>query len=394
MKKLAWVHSHFYNWMGGTKFILEVVKRLKKDMDVEIFIQNGNPEYIAKFEKEWIIVHNLHSLSTNSSVFWAFLPFFCWRDEKKLQNLLEKGGFDSVMTSMFPMNYIATKLHGFRIFQYCYEPFAFFWDSEMLRLYNIINRILLKILRFFYWNIDIKATQFSSIIFTLVPETQNSINKIYSKESICTYLWVDVNFFNKKNSEKVPENIKKKIRWKKVLLHSNDFTPVKRLDFVLEIMEKLVLKDKNIVCLITISVPEINNIENLKQKIIAKWLSDNVIILWFVDYELLPIYYSIARMWLYTGTSQWWWTSAASLTVLEWMACWLPFIRTNDTLFEVLDWVNWFLLDPYDINSWINTIIENIDNNEKLELLSKNWVEHIKRNYNWVNVSNIIINNL
>jgi len=42
------------------------------------------------------------------------------------------------------------------------------------------------------------------------------------------------------------------------------------LDFVLEIMEKLVLKDKNIVCLITISVPEINNIENLKQKIIAK----------------------------------------------------------------------------------------------------------------------------
>jgi len=52
MKKLAWVHSHFYNWMGGTKFILEVVKRLKKDMDVEIFIQNGNPEYIAKFEKE------------------------------------------------------------------------------------------------------------------------------------------------------------------------------------------------------------------------------------------------------------------------------------------------------------------------------------------------------
>jgi len=380
--------------MWGTKFVLEVVKRLQKKVDIEIFIQNWDPKIIKKFTDEWIKVNNFRSLSTNSKLFWFFLPYICIKNANTLQNELKRWRFDTVVTNMFPMNYIATKLKWFNIYQYCYEPFAFFWDKEMLKWYGFMFRFILKILKLLYGKLDIYWTKYGKKVFTLVPEISDSIRNIYGINSIVTYLWIDTDFFSKKDWSLIPVVIKNIVKAKKILLHSNDFTPIKRLDFVLQIMKEIKKKRNDIVCLITTSIPDKNKLKQLQEKIEKMWIDDVIIVLGFVDYNLLPQYYSISDLWLYTWTSQGCWTSAASLTVLEWMACWLPFLRTNDTDHEVLDKINWFLLDPYDLQKWADTILTNIDNHQLLQDFSKNASNHIITKYNRDSVADIIFTNL
>ncbi|MEI6774013.1 MAG: hypothetical protein WCL18_04335 [bacterium] len=50
-------------------------------------------------------------------------------------------------------------------------------------------------------------------------------------------------------------------------MHSNDFTPIKRLDFVLQIMKEIKKKRNDIVCLITTSIPDKNKLKQLQEKI-------------------------------------------------------------------------------------------------------------------------------
>src|SRR5574340_84263 len=137
--KIAWLHSHFYNWMGGTKFVLEVTRHLQKFAPVEIFFQNGSPRVIKNFPDAGIVVHNLRSLSTSSPIFWLGLPFFCRRDARQLEKALEQEGFTIVVSSMFPMNHIARLTRSAHIYQYCFEPFAFFWDPVMVESHGLVR---------------------------------------------------------------------------------------------------------------------------------------------------------------------------------------------------------------------------------------------------------------
>ncbi|EKD29979.1 MAG: Glycosyl transferase, group 1 family [uncultured bacterium (gcode 4)] len=387
MKKLAWIHSHFYNWMGGTKFILEVVKRLKKDMEVEIFIQNGNPEYIAKFEKEWIVVNNLHSLSTNSSIFWAFLPFFCWRDAKKLQILLEKGGFDSVMTSMFPMNYIATKLHGFRIFQYCYEPFSFFWDDRMIRHFSFFYRLFLMVLKFFYGGLDRKGATRNDKIFTLSEITQRQILEVYGKDSVYTYEGVDTTFFKSTKKKEIFD----KYGDNRIIMHCTDFTPIKRTDLAFRVLPLLVKKYPNIKLLITHTLS--NLWEKAKYEKLAKslWVANHYEFLGFVDYELLPAYYTLADVVIQPSVNQ-----PQSLPVKEALACETPVVRWWEESVEFTSEDHCgFVVNSENLEELYSAIDSILSmSGEEYKKMGKNGRNLVEKKFSWDAIAHLIHKNI
>ena len=145
------------------------------------------------------------------------------------------------------MNYIATKLHGFRIFQYCYEPFSFFWDDRMIRHFSFFYRLFLMVLKFFYGGLDRKGATRNDKIFTLSEITQRQILEVYGKDSVYTYEGVDTTFFKSTKKKEIFD----KYGDNRIIMHCTDFTPIKRTDLAFRVLPLLVKKYPNIKLLIT-----------------------------------------------------------------------------------------------------------------------------------------------
>ena len=47
---IIWLHSHFLYWMGGTKFVYEVIKNLKEDYKIRVIVENSTEESINKYK--------------------------------------------------------------------------------------------------------------------------------------------------------------------------------------------------------------------------------------------------------------------------------------------------------------------------------------------------------
>lgn len=345
--------------MWWNKFILEVVKRLNKknDITVEIFIQNGNPKFIKKLTDEWIKVHNLWSLSTNRGLFWFFLPIICKNNAKKLQKLLEKWWFDTVITSMMPMNYIATKLKWFKVYQYCYEPFSFFRDKEMISKFWFFHRCLLYILKMCYWRLDRMWVRLSNKVFTLSKVTRDQIKDVYWKDSIITYEWVDSDFFK----PTIDKSIFEKYRNCKIIFHTTDFTPIKRTDIIFDLLPDIVKRVPTVKVLISSTVRDERDIQKYSKFAEKMWLRNNFEFLWFINYELLPVYYTLANLAFQPSVNQ-----PQSLPVKEALACWTPIIRgyAKEVEFEEKDGVG-FCIDIENKKLLLEKIIEVLNYDEK-----------------------------
>jgi glycosyltransferase involved in cell wall biosynthesis len=388
--KILWMHSHFFHWMGGTVFIYELLKKIRKDCLVEIVVQNGNANVIKKFTDGGYTVHNLKSPSTNSRLFW--LGFFknCNDDAAKVQKIIDLNDFDTLITSMFPANFIAKKLKNINTYQYCYEPYATFWDPIHVKNLTFFKRYIAYILKLLFARYDILAVRNALKVFALSPETKQSIDTTYNVKSFVTYLGVDLNFYRHLKNE----SISKEFKENQVLLHNTDFSPPKGTGFLLDCMPEIVSNIPNIKLLITCSLNSPKEIKKLSYKIEQKGLSKNVSVLGWVEYELLPCYYSLADLIIYPGTSDGGGASAVSLFVLEAMACGTPCLRSNDSKTEVLDGVNGELFNPLDHNEFINKCITLLNDQELLNLYSSRCRTYVEGKYSWESAAKIVLHNL
>src|SRR3989337_625543 len=128
-KNVIWLHSHFLYWMGGTKFIYQVISEIKKS---------------RKIGKIIIGVERSSKLIKKNNL--------------KLKDTI-------VISSMFPMNVVA-EFSGIKHIQNCYEPFAFFYDEEFISQFSWLRKIFLKILALIYIPLDTWATKRAEVLLT------------------------------------------------------------------------------------------------------------------------------------------------------------------------------------------------------------------------------------
>jgi len=373
--------------MWWTKFILEVVKRLKQKVEVEIFIQNWDPRIIKKFTDEWIKVHNLNSLSTNKGLFWLFFPFFCKKHSDILQQQMQVWKFDTVITSMFPMNYIATKLKGLKIYQYCYEPFALFRDKEMISNYRFSRRCILYVLKMLYWRFDKIWVKGSKQIFTLSNVTKEQIKHVYWKESVITYEGVDTDFFK----PTINKTIFEKYKNYNIIFHTTDFTPIKRTDVIFDLLPDIVEKVPNVKVLISSTVVDEKEIKKYTKSMEKKGLKNHFEFLGFLEYDKLPVYYTLAKVSLQPSVNQ-----PQSLPVKEALACWTPVIRwyAKEVEFDEKDKV-WFCIDINDRKLLLEKIIECLNYNKTTRReISMRARKLVMEKFTWESVTNKIYFNL
>jgi len=384
MKKLQiiWLHSHLSNWGGGTKFVYNVTKELSKNHSVSIFVQKSSKEIIYEFEKIPIPVTTLSKSSTGSFSFWLNFEKQIKKEISILKDNNDK--FDIVISSMFPMNIVGNSICLPHI-QYCFEPFAFFWDKFMIKNLPFYKRSFLTFLIKKFRKKDLESTKKSEIILTVNSGTKQWIKEIYKKDSIPTLLGVDTTYFNKI----LDKDLQKKYANKKIIIHSTDWTPLKRTNWIIDQFVDIQKKLNDSILLITEVITTGKERDLALKKI--KEHNLNVILCGFVSQEMLPKYYSLADVAVYAGIGQG--ASSASLFVLECMSCETSVIRTNDTNEEVQHNKTGYLFEASDTVNFQKYLLELLTDASLREKFGKNGRQFIEENYSWKKVSDIFEKN-
>ena len=376
-KKIVWLYTHLLFWTGGTRFVLEVTKRLKGFYDICIIVEKASPEIKNECRQNGIEVREIGLLTSTSLIYWLIFPLMLKLHERRIRKEIMDA--DIVISGMFPMNVIATRLEKPTI-QNCWEPFAFFYDEQMINGFSFSKRTLLRMLAVLYSRLDIAATRKSNVVTTLNYSTEEWVRRVYGRSGIKTYMGVDTDFFMPTST-----SLSKK-KGKKVILHSTDYTLMKGTGYLIEALPLIVEKMVDVKVLIT------NTVENEKERTgilkRAEMLEVDKYIEFIgtVPYKKLPEYYSFADLVAFTGHPESIGTTA-SLSVLEAMACETPVVRSTGCDEEVEDGISGILVDPRNKVKLADAIIKILSDEDLAKKMGKEGRNRVLTIYNWDSVS-------
>lgn len=402
-KKIIWFYPHLRFFMGGTVHLLEQLKEIKRrGIEVSLIINTGDPQIIDKFRKEGNLkVNNLNTFCTNDFIYWVFFPIFLFIDLFRIYHIVKKELNQNnnkqvvFFATLFPSNLIAfilSRLFQKKYFFYCYEPFPFFHDKQYINKQPFFQRFILKVLSFLYGWLDIVSVKKAERVFTSNFIKRKLIKKVYGKDSVITFLGIDIKKF-----KHIPESrnfVLKKYKYKYLIYHSTDYTTTKNTDKAIEIIKQVVNKEKDVLLLISSTQPKNPNRKTYFDLVKKYGLEKYVKFLGLLPREHLPFYYSASICYLFTATLD---MHSTSLPNLEAMSCQTPVIRPYlkeklDSEFQ--DGEAGYLVNinnPKEVAQKIIYLINNLDIRKKMGIRGREIIEH---KYTWRSVVEKIINNL
>lgn len=382
-KKIFWLHSHTLMSTGGTRFIHEVSRELSKKYQVELFVERTSQEWRSNFESNNVVVTEISNITSTSLLYWIFFPYFLIKNFFTLKNNIKSS--DVVITTMFPFNFIASLLTKNHIY-YCFEPFAFFYDSDLMKENGNIKYSLLLILKSIYSWIDKIGTKKSKLLLAINPSVGAYIANIYSRTpDAYSYLGVDTKHFKQTNTSK-----NKKVTF----FHSTDYTPLKGTNYLITALGYLSEEKNNFVVQISESI-----VNSEEKKKISGYLEKNgmlncVEFLGHLPYGDLPKYYSKADAYLFLGNPGSTGATAASLSVVEAESCGLPVIRSIGNKDEIVENKTGRYVDPRDPKELAQAMKYVIQNRNKYSKMASECKKHVRSRYTWQNVAKVFIQSI
>jgi len=378
--KVAWLYTHLLFRTGGTRFVLEVTRRLQESCDVDVIVEKASPEIKKEFSQYGIEVRETGLLTSTSMIYWLFFPLMLWINEKRVRR--ETKDADVVISGMFPMNVVAAGLNKPTI-QNCWEPFAFFYDTHMINGFTLPKRLLIKTLAALYSGTDIAGTRKSDIITTLNHSTGEWLRRVYGRDGVKTYMGVDADFFRPVSgqSSQVKRN-------EKIILHSTDYTMMKGTGYLVEALPLILDKVRDVKVVITHTVENKKERDALLKKAKTLGVDKNMEFIGTVPYDKLPEHLSHADLVAFTGHPESIGTTA-SLMVLEAMACETPVVRSIGCDEEVEDGVSGILVDPRDKVKLSGAIVKILMDKDLGKKMGKEGRNRVVTLYNWDRVCSI-----
>lgn len=386
--KIAWLHTHFLYSAGGTRYVFEVAKRLNSKYEITIFVERTSEYWKRIFEKEGIKICELLPRSSNSPLYWLLFPYYVRKEARILKEKIAP--FTLLVTSMFPMNWVAGQL-GKPHIQLCVEPFAFFYDQNLIDNLSFFKRIAVKIFAKFYRFYDLTGVFRSERLLTLNKAVAEHVRRIYGRDpSGVTYIGVDINFFKPTPNGK----LEKKYKGKKIVLHSTDYSPLKGTDFVIEAFAKVVKEVREAFLLITQVVDNPAVKKKLQKRARVLDIVDRIEFIGHVPCKILPDYYTLADIFVFAGHPESKGASQASLGVIEALACETPVVRSIGNEEEVINGKSGFLVDPRDSEVLSRAIIKILTDPKLAQEMGKEGRKWVAANYNWERVAEIFAKNI
>lgn len=383
--RIAWVHSHFLCWTGGAKFVHEVSRRLNKSIPVDILVERCSPEIREMYRSQGIEVIEINNSSSPSIIYWILFPYYLIKNILALRNMRRK--YTTFIASIFPMNFAVLAAGIKKYVAYVLEPFAFFYDRHMIAGFPFLKRVCLSLLAFFYSRLDIFGVNNAAKVLTINETTARWVNAIYGCQSTPSFLGVDTEYFSPRFN-----HLREKYAGRKTVIHSTDFTPLKRTWDAVNAIEHVRTKIPEVKLLITCTIEDKNEIEELTKYIKTNSLEDHIEILGHLSEEDLVYYYSLADVSLYVGIGRG--ASAASLFVLECMACGTPGVRTNFTHDEIEHGVSGFLYRPGDDEALNRYLIELLSNDPLRERFGHAARQRVVEQYQWDSVAQCFLDTI
>mgnify|MGYP003966871775 CR=1 FL=1 len=391
---IFWLHTHFLYWMGGTKFIYEVIKILSKKFRITIIVENTSIEAMDNYSKLDVQLLSLNKLTSTSLIYWLTLPIqIVWENIAILRlanSSLELGEKPIIVSNMFPMNvvgnYLAAKTQS-RHIQYIFEPFAFFHDQDFISNFPIFKRFLIRSLSLTYKKMDIKATKKTTSTITLNQTTAKYIREIFGVNPAISYAGINTDHFKPFASSA----LKKKYKGKQVVVHSTDYSPVKGTDKMIKIFALVKKKVPSAHLIITSTIKNPKAEQKLRNLASELKLESSVEFLGFVDYHILPQLYSLAKVLVQCSYSERSGTTSMALPVKEALSCGTLAVRYPVKNEDVVDGVTGHLVDPRDTGKMVKAIVKvmKMDTN-KYQQASRKARKSIVNKFSWKNTAESI----
>lgn len=375
--KIMWLHSHVTNASGSSKFLYNVLKELSTKFEITLFVQKAISVY-DNFEKLPIKIVVMSDCSTSDLKFW----FNFSSETKKQKNILKKtsSNFDLVISSFFPMNFIAQDLK-IKHLQFCFQPYAFFWDDELINSLPFFKRNILKYFKRKYSLFDILATKNSDIILTINNGSQNAIKKIYDKNSIPTNMGIDI------QKIELPDN-SLKLDYSKILLHSTDWSVLKNTIWLIEQFSIIQKSFPDIALMITETKIDSKE-KNKAQKLIQRKNIKNVNFLGTLSTTDYVKYLNSADLVIYSGYGS---GITTSLFVLECMGLGIPALISEQASEDIIHEKTGFIFkDSTQFHYYLKKLLED----DELRLhLGENAKKYVLEKHSWKNTATIFEKNI
>ena len=324
------------------------------------------------FKKAGINITTISKYSTDSVLFWLN---FSKQIKNEIKFLKDKSkNYDVVISSIFPMNILANSLNLPHM-QICFQPFAFFWDPLMIKKLPISKRLFVYFLKTKFGKLDINSTKQSRKILTINNGSRNSILQIYHKDSVPTFMGVDVNVVN--------VEIEKKYVGKKIILHSTDWTPLKKTSWLIQQFYLIQKKYPDVILLITEPKTD-SKLKRIELEKIKKDAIENIEFLGAVSYDVLSQYYTRADLVVYPGFGS---GITTSLFVLECMAYETPAIVSNYASEDVEAGKTGLVFNTDD--EFQKCILSLLSNDDIRLTLGRQARTYVLQKHSWPNVAKI-----
>lgn len=389
---VLWLHSHFELPTGGTKYIYEVARRMAKDRPVTMLVESASPLWRERYADAGIPLHEVGGLTSTSLAYWALFPVHLRRDLAEVDELAANGAV--IVSSFFPMPWIAGRVarrRGLRHVSLCFEPFPFFHDREVIGMYPLWKRLLLKGLHVAYGRLDSSGVTGADALVTLNESTRREIARTYGRsDATPAYAGVDTDLFRPYAENEVAHLVRRfgAGPW---VVHSTDFSPIKRTDLALRAFAECVRLDNSARLLITSTRQDPTAELQMRRLAVKLGIEDQVVMAGFLPFEDLPRVYSMGTALLQTGTSAGSGATTMSLPVKEALACGTAVVRSRATDEDVEDGVSGYLVDPNDSVEAGARLAELISDPEQAATMGLAGRDRIMRTYNWSSVVNVLL---
>jgi len=371
--KIMWLHSHVTNASGSSKFLYNILKQLSLKYEITLFVQKPISFLNDDFEKLPVRIITLGNSSTSDLKFW--LNFSSKIKNQKIFLKNQSKNFDLVISTFFPMNVIANEL-GLKHLQFCFQPYAFFWDNELIGSLPFIKKILLKYFKKQFSKLDLIATKNSKTILTINTGSKNIIKKIYGKDSTPTHMGIDI---------KKTESIKHLLNLKssKILIHSTDWSPLKNTLWLIDQFSTIQQIIPNTVLMITET--NIDSSEKSKaQKLIQEKNIKNITFLGTLSTNEYSKYLSSSDIVIFSGSGS---GITTSLFVLECMALGIPSLVTSQVSEDVIHDKTGYVYN--NIDEFQDFLLKLLRNDELRHQLGNNAQKYVIEKHSWINAASI-----
>jgi glycosyltransferase involved in cell wall biosynthesis len=388
---VLWLHSHFLLPTGGTKFIFEVTRRLAQRRPVEVLVEEASPLWRERYADAGVPLHEIGGPTSMNLRYWGAFPAYLMRDDRAVKRRAAHSS--AIVSSFFPMPWLgmrAAREFGIPHVSLCFEPFPFFHDAEVIGLFPPPKRALLAFLRASYGWVDTQGIQGSDTLLTLNESTAVQMERVYGRtDAVCTYAGVDTDLFHPYSDEDVSD-LREKLGKGSIVIHSTDFSPIKRTDLALEAFAVAAEKVPDARLVITSTREDERELALHMARAKELGVADRVVYLGFLPFADLPRLYSLADALLQTGTSAGSGATTMSLPVKEALACGTPVIRSGATNEDVEDGISGFLVDPSDTQTTGAKLAILLGDRDRGRLMGMAGLQRITKQYTWDRVVDVV----